>query len=999
MKNVFRKAEGHEPKAEKIYKSRNLTDLRKYSSHCLKSLGVTLMIALLGLGLSGCSDDLEVSKGLNDVPDGYIQLEFNVPEPIVVNTRAGDSSIETLDIFIFNSEGTSFYQKETLSNVPSGVAQTIKLSGNAKNNGRTIYAVANKAGLDASYNSVEELEKVVLSESISEENGLVMTGKISVTASEKSVSLDLTRNVAKITMAFDENVKAYTLKGFKVNNANKNGYVGATTNTSYKYNNTNSVEIVGVSEAYLYPVETIASSKINSNATGAYLIIQASPAGEASTDYYYCLSIKDKEYDIEPNHIYAVTIEEINHAGFPSENDAIANVETGSQWVKYTIHDHAAKVMTMTSDGIRELGSERTIGMTSASATLIVKCYSPISSEISDNKPLVRVKEGDWLSVGTATKVTNPEKSGTDKDEDSDNTGIQWSFPLTANNVYSDVTATLSVSWMGLTREVKVIYDVMFNVKDICVVNVYFLEDRPSDYTYAYNSSGEPTDHDNNFRKYWQALDGSTGASDEKLIGLDAKGMGAKKVRNEGLHFPMPYGKNYTIDEDGVSIKGSWTRYEYLLDFALDPKWRFYGWKITEVKVQGDDKNMVEAILVAGSYNYGDNGQVIVRSTGKNGFDYWTGKIYITLVKDEDSITIPLDIYHTGFFYRNDNVNTTNGTSNAWYYYEVVPMGSYYWLDRNLGAKSNQMFVDNSTSTTPKIIGNADAKGLFYTIGEGGTWDAEDSDPTISDEVCPPGYHIPNVTEWDDLRLNPNFTSESLTSGNDNYISNFYDSPNSLIGQIYFPKAKYQGKDKEGNAFSVGSVAPSADKGDAGAGYYWSRTVSSGLEKEETGQWLKVLNLSGSSNTYINGNVNFDRMNVRCVAGATPSPETKHAIEFNVRGATHVYLYTGDDNNKSGIFTFPGKAVGTFQAVKDIANDDQKYLHFSYTGSYSYNQLKVFFTLVEDSGKVTIISNNTGSDPVTLENAVGWEVKKGGTYYFTWDSDFTNITQKSINEN
>ncbi|MCH5238492.1 MAG: hypothetical protein J1E95_11975, partial [Muribaculaceae bacterium] len=74
------------------------------------------LVCVLMAGLAGCSDDLSVKPGFNDFPEGYIQLNLAVPDPVKVSTRSVDeSAIDNLEVFIFNEDGTGFFQHQSVS--------------------------------------------------------------------------------------------------------------------------------------------------------------------------------------------------------------------------------------------------------------------------------------------------------------------------------------------------------------------------------------------------------------------------------------------------------------------------------------------------------------------------------------------------------------------------------------------------------------------------------------------------------------------------------------------------------------------------------------------------------------------------------------------------------------------------------------------------------------------------------------------------------------------
>ncbi len=120
--------------------------------------------------------------------------------------------------------------------------------------------------------------------------------------------------------------------------------------------------------------------------------------------------------------------------------------------------------------------------------------------------------------------------------------------------------------------------------------------------------------------------------------------------------------------------------------------------------------------------------------------------------------TYAYDLYHTGVFNYDGGQSDlrVDGQDEAgWYYYEVILMGSNYWLDRNLGATSSAYYVKEGN------VGDAAATGGLYrianapsnnavTLVEGDEWE----------EIAPKGFRVPTMTEFRALASDSRFCQE-----------------------------------------------------------------------------------------------------------------------------------------------------------------------------------------------------------------------------------------------
>ena len=958
----------------------------------MKKLIYSLILIGCGLPLSilsSCSDDLDIRNGIDDVPEGCLQINFAIAEPEIIKTR-GENDIKSLTLYVFDADASkgTFYQKEEITtSVTDGTKVTIQLAGDAKNNDIILYAVANvpsEVNLPANPESIDDIKKIELTQTISE-NALVMNGEsATVSVGASSASVTLSRVASKMTIQ-QTTVDGYRVEGFQLRNIASRGFVGATDDetSTYAFNKTGDKKTVlsnTTATAYFYA----SKGKKSDTETGAFLIISAT---KSSHTYYYCVDLqKTASYNstelinLLANHLYDIEVTEIKGDGYASAEEAIRHYNDAK--INYKIHDHAAAVLSMTTDGIRELGSKETITVSSDTYDFIVKCFTPNTGEYgltdanfnivrgSDWLQITNVVETDYTGVTTGDDETITDTSGSHNTSNpTDGKIYQVTIAKKAGvSIYSDKEAVIEVTWQGLKRRIQIFYDASFDLASITKVSLKMS---------GMDNSGTLKTH--NITSYWEFLN----LESKSLYGITKLVNGNietcladGKIRHEGFHLPMPYG--YQAPDE------SW-EYEYIIEF--DENKLGYISSI-DVEISGDKFLNTTNVSCKKESGQDSNKLTLKLISGKNDYTYEVGSItftihYLDSSKADTEITV--DLYHTGFFHFEEGSTYFPNSSLGYYYYEVITAGNYHWLDRNVGAKSNNPYSNNGNSID---AGDSEAAGLYFKVG---SKSSDTSNPTVvfDEKMCPPGYRIPTTTEWDNLRLSPSFITQDISdSQGTNMMSTFYNVGEAHGGKLYIQKARF-------NNTATGNYQTLANSGDDGAGYYWTRTQANGLEKDEIGKWLKALNLSGASNTYIQGDVDNHKMNVRCVANNNSATETRYSINFNVKGATHVYLYTVDkQGNKSGIFSFPGKAIGSAASVRGLqydkseSNYDSSYLHFSYTSTVDKSKLRVFFAYMNELGKITIISRNGASN---LASATGWPVEIGYNYFFDYNQNFAPL--------
>lgn len=790
---------------------------------------------------------------------------------------------------------------------------------------------------------------------------------------------------------------------------------------------------------YLHPV---------ANSDGkTFTIVKAQYGGN---DYFYRLDFKtiDKNtsepseifLDLLPNHWYQFLILEVSGAGYASPEEASRHLESP---IRYEIHDHAPAIYNMITDGIRELGVTHEIvyegnptdDETDPALTkkLYVKFYSKNGNE-TESISSTNVKEYlkiptdcSWLEIGNISEVTdNPDIAGegfeTDKDPNHKGKVFECELKFKQTDEQGSLDTEITATWMGLTRQIPVTWVREFKGTDLCSVKL-IIRDADGNELQNDNKSSLPSGN-YTINNYWDFIGGET-VDGVMLYGI-APDKNNGKVRNQGLHFPVMYGDKGKIGE------ARWS-YAYEIDMTALTEYDF-DWNLS---VEDDDAKLsvlsdyVEARIgkylkegeykkikdgFSGTHKANENLVFTITRPGNalknagekadelNDYQYSTGKLIITITPKSDSQKIQLklatkytiDLYHTGFFHKDSQSHrepSAEQDASNYYYYEVVPIkGAFrmrYWLDRNLGAKSSGMYVE-ATGGTP-YQGDKDAAGGYFKVARRG---ADYTGPEMYDElnnkdndisrVSPPGYRVPKQKVWDALKNSDNFHTDAIGA----YYSAYYDTGVPAIGNVYFPKAMIR---INGN--------PS---GESRAGYYWTQTEATGTEKEEIGAWLKMLMISGTSASYINGSLGIYESSehyaasVRCINDIPDETELQRTY-FNVSGATHVFLYTeSPDGIRTPTTVWPGHAIGNYATMQT------GWFNFVLeSADFAPGDLYVIFNFIGSDGIIRTMSKGAdGSAYVTTDKSPaslkGWKVEnddKLKTHLgYWWKCEFDNQT-------
>lgn len=947
--------------------------------------------ALSLLSLAACSDDFDMpSRGLDE--DGTLNLSFSISPLQTVTTRAIDG-LGTVKMYVYNQNDGDLLQESELD--VTGTSAKVMLNREVLDNSKTpvFYFVANAASITGSSDDITSATTTAL-----ENNGyftMSSTGhSLAKIKNTTSTAIPLIHNAAKLTVTMGEgsNKDEYGTGSTKLQFCSvgdaKSSLLFAgglydplqpedksalSTPVIYTNSQIDGFELSDA-EKYVHPTNNTTEGIANQS----FVIIKAN---YQNTDYYYRLDFQIKEgegdnaqtkaIDLKPNHWYQFLIKSVNGPGYSKPSEAATNP---TPMVEYAIHDHAPVIYNMISDGMRELGvSNEIVNYNREPSTdavpntinLKVKLFSPISAEMSEitmdnwRNYFLIPNECDWLEVASIFSASSSDH-GSDGYDDEGNEGADYNSEGRVYNVALRFKSTkrpgtlespITVTWHGLSREVNIKWIRNFDASKIFSPDVEIKAFVGNDHKWDDDSQWNSGNSYIYFKKFLGNDDNETslsfGTSESQNNGVS---------RNTGLHFPMMYGNNGNL----------WTyMYKITINEAVadneDFTWNVNTEGVSNINITAEDGRTPKT-----SGSKSDRVFYVTRTNSQNDWNYEVGKLNIEItVGSDDPILYSIDLYHTGFFHQDeDNDNYIKGSVNSGFtYYEVVTVGDDHWLDRNIGAKSAQMYIEGG-------YGPAEAAGYYIVGAKYNVY----KDPIMFQNACPPGYEVPSVEQWNNLRSSSNFHTElSGAFYNAYYQTNVDITEDNPTGKkVYFPKARYY----EG-------AASSNVIGNSRSGYYWTRDAGTGTEKEEIGNWLKCLTITGSATSYINGRVKGKEnaspyyMSMRAVAQRTTN-NTVNRFEFQIEGATHVYLYTEDPitHNRTPATTWPGQSVGNYQTMLP-----GQVFPFSYESkTATSDNLYVIFNYVGKNGQIYTMSNDAyvnEQDHTSIsdsENVHGWLV-------------------------
>lgn len=920
----------------------------KYTYNKLTILCVCLFLLL---SVASCTDEEIGSRLPRDgelVEMTFILNVAQTEDVALTRADADENRVDNLYLLVFDSENYDHkleqmqkLESNDLTDAGDGRKKfTAQLEASRKE--KYIYIVANAdeqlADISTNITTLDDIRSMFTNSDLGAP--FVMSGMMNTTIPGIDLVIDdfpLYRTAAKVTIQ-TEGVDNFNLVSFTAKNCDNVGSILAGAEASVPVS-------PAYGEAYLYgnyPLYLCPSNKDSQS----FLIIEGTFDDGTYQSHYYRINLKDEKdwLDIMPNHHYEVRITGVNGPGYATKEEAAEHDPTG---LTATIFDHQPTVYNMITDGSQELGVSDTIeigAQAAATAEFSIKYYPGTP----DNLKVEVDAASSWLELDN-----NGAPTATQQLNDGEETGTLYTYCAKTkiqNLSGDDRYGHILVSAGGLSRVVVVKQAEEFLNDQFGTIKLLVKEYERDEETWKVTNTKELGTYDD----YWDFIRGKETDPTKKLYGINPEDMGGK-IRTEGFHAPMSDFLQfvYTFTLPNETSSSAYSNVSWKVELAEGYEDKLLFWEGSNSPVGGGvtidkassflsgntlkgqsftftnsllDMQRPDGSIVADAYRY-----------GKDAF-----RIVLTNQTTGGTTTLSYDLYHTGVFDYDDGTGThqTGGKNDqGWYYYEVIQMGNNYWLDRNLGAKSSGYYMQDGDGGS--LLGDGDwplsnnsAGGLYCIAGP-----PTNNEPNIYDDICPKGFRVPYMSEFNALVADPKFRNEYVVNTGVNYWSSHYLSDK---GTVYFPKNRMYYDDSQA-------------AGDANAGYYWTRTAALGASGSERGYWLQFMKFSGSNASagryriFQGSDPNNRRngMSVRCVY-ASRVVETSYDIEFYVKGYTHVFLYNDDGK---GNLTYLNSWPGDMIAIND-PNSLAMYHTFVYSSVTDYTGLKVVFNIVDNQGNV-----------------------------------------------
>lgn len=711
----------------------------------IKKLTIWLFM-LLAMVSTACSDIRDiVGGGTQDLPSDGVVLTLKLPNftKNTVATRATQQQIKSLCVLCYDA-GDNYLGMSNITG--SGITPnndgTCKVKVKVMEGTATLHVVANAEitesdakdadGKNNLYNATREgslnLDAPVCWGSITVEN--LLSGKTSLT---------LVRQFAKASVTKDESLTNFEITGFRLFNTASSGTIAS--------------ELIN----------KVALPSVDCSAKTAEYVTGEQPFYETPADKA-CMIIKAK-YNKGPetyykvafqmallrNHHYQVKVTAVNHAGYPSEAEAKANLPENGLSVE--VVDDNPPIMKMIACKDYELG---VCGMQTVKGNAKTATISFVTTK-SDFKYNVNWN-ADWI---TGYKVKESVVLPTSAEHHS-SPGRLYTIELTLTENFDSKPHTDSVTITSgdLSRDVKITqlgYD--FRTDRYRTVQMRDLENKNPDL---------------NQDDYFKWMD------DNSLKGIRPE-QNQGRVRNDGLHFFV--GKNQV--------------YYLIPKLQGDQPPTYDASRVNVEEITDDDKNFYKVTLAAA-----------------NNYNRWISNLTITTITNAGTkITVTYPVYHVGLFAQLTGdaagiYQLGNSKASGWYYYEMVNVVAkvtkkdgttenkiYHMLDRNLGATTNGYYSPATTA----LEGNVGAIGGYFIISKAQSSDEAKKDYDVVDALA-----IGNFKVCDNMCLQGLIDNNVLKiEGKNTDYGEVYNcicikTADSDIPEIYIPMSGYyEGKSNE----------------------------------------------------------------------------------------------------------------------------------------------------------------------------------------------------------
>lgn len=722
----------------------------------IKKLTIWLFM-LLAMVSTACSDIRDiVGGGTQDLPSDGVVLTLKLPNftKNTVATRATQQQIKSLCVLCYDA-GDNYLGMSNITG--SGITPnndgTCKVKVKVMEGTATLHVVANAEitesdakdadGKNNLYNATREgslnLDAPVCWGSITVEN--LLSGKTSLT---------LVRQFAKASVTKDESLTNFEITGFRLFNTASSGTIAS--------------ELIN----------KVALPSVDCSAKTAEYVTGEQPFYETPADKA-CMIIKAK-YNKGPetyykvafqmallrNHHYQVKVTAVNHAGYPSEAEAKANLPENGLSVE--VVDDNPPIVNMIACKDYELGvcGKQTVLGKNTEATITFVTTKPKDSNYNEFSV---VSKDSWIKVPdnykSATPIELPTLATSTEGGQFSSEGRLYTMNLILDeNFESNVrSGFVTIKYGDLSLDVLITqlgYD--FRTDKNRIVQIRGLD-------------GLTQEEQKDYFKWM----------DKSLKGIWPK-ENQGRVRNDGLHFFV--GNNPV--------------------YYLIPKLQGDELTCKDTRVNVDEKS------VNGFY------KVTLADNSPNNYNRWISDeafTIITITNTRTKITVSYPVYHVGLFAQLTGdaagiYQLGNSKASGWYYYEMVDVKAkvtkkngtiedktYHMLDRNLGATTNGYYSPATTA----LEGNVGAIGGYFIISK-----AQSSDEAKKDDDVVKALAIGNFKVCDNMCLQGLIDNNVLKiEGKNTDYGEVYNcicikTADSEIPEIYIPMSGYyEGKSNE----------------------------------------------------------------------------------------------------------------------------------------------------------------------------------------------------------
>lgn len=685
------------------------------------------MLAAMALtGLAACSDESEIVAP--DQPEVPAELTLTLALPDYYNVGMGsraESPLQSISVICFDKDNAWLSTQTGTVNDAANGKVTVPLNKKTV----TIELVAN-------YN-VPATATNMTQEYVSDINANIYWGRAKLaTLINSGNKLEMTRNRAKVSVT--NSASNFTPTRYRVYGTATMGSVAPVEAT----------EMPNVKEGD--PCDKV--SALTNIDNEVYLFETAKETGDNpdcriviegtynTKTYYYPIAFRTRSgsgssdkpngytytpIDILRNHHYKVNITEVRGAGWNSEAEAKAAKPDNRLTVEIVDDDMAIDDVIADSDNLLGVCNDITVGADITDVPLrIVSTYTTVSL-----KSETAGTADDWCTVGDKAVSSS-------KDPASDNLYIfQTSATLTANPKADTRQVTVTVTAGNLTRNIV-----------ITQLGRDFMRDPTRPVKILFNGSVFNNDYFT-----WM---------DNNLKGVDVNSFyQSGTCRNDGLIFPAL--------QTGVNSNISY-----------------------RIKALSDDRGY--------SLTSGDTGSFSVSKNDCGDSYYYTVTantnnelaVATLTITNGQGIQIPYKLYKTGFIHEMKSSYDSyqpegHAVETGYYYYEVVKLGSYWTLDRNIGATSNRPYI--TTNTVLKSTG-ATACGGYFKIA---TTKSSSQSSVNTIDLGLGNFRIPTRSELESMDVHTEDVSGYFQLNEACNVACATTADSKIGSRIFYPHAGY----------------------------------------------------------------------------------------------------------------------------------------------------------------------------------------------------------------